>query len=580
MTERAPSLRGFLAALEQQLQAMSEEEVAAALLTHARELPRAERAAFLAIFTEAASTNDADAAPDTPDTSWPVDADPLLDEIDAFAERLASGTYHEGFGWDPEIRAERAFGDESWAVEMDELFGSAHHAFVTGALGLARAAYERLFAAFAMDEEVGVFSGPDSPVDMVNTDVPEAQARYLRAVYESTPAPERATVLAQAWFHLPTWSPVPSVAAVNETRRQDLPGLQEFLQAWIPQLTSIDDGHPDVRELLTEAAELHGGVDGLGALARETVPARAERYLDWIEALRRTDRDAEAAVAAREALETVNPRGGAVARAAEQLADLVTGDPDEVLTARRAAWRAQPTQARLLALHHAATAARREPVEVLAAEAEQLDPGGLSGALHASLLLLAGRVDDAVDLLREPPGHNPFQAAGHVVLPYLLASGCAGPSRPEWSSSRCAAQLANIDHAALWDPIVLDLRDANDDTVEDTVPSLSALLTRRISAGAQEPDVRMEHLQTAEEQVQRRVQVIVTSKARGQYARAAELVACCAEAITLEEDTLSGTTYLRTIRDRYPRHVAFRRELDAAVERTPLVAAPPSKRAR
>jgi len=55
-----------------------------------------------------------------------------------------------------------------------------------------------------------------------------------------------------------------------------------------------------------------------------------------------------------------------------------------------------------------------------------------------------------------------------------------------------------------------------------------------------------------------RCEVIISGKARGQYARAASLLASCAEAITLEEGAQSGTLFVSQSRDRYPRHVAFR----------------------
>ncbi|MDN5794321.1 MAG: hypothetical protein L0H79_01050 [Intrasporangium sp.] len=576
MAGNTPSLQRFLNSLEQRLLGMSAEEIRAVLLAHARDLPGAERAAFLSIFTETASTGK-DHEP--PDTTWPVVDDPLLDEIDAFVDRLASGDFYDGYGWDPEIRAERSFGDESWTWEMDDLFRGAQDAFLAGDLGLARTAYQRLLESFDLEQEGATFSGALSPVDMVRTDVREAEARYLRAVYETTQAAERATVLGEAWFDLPTWGPVPSLAAIRETRRQDLPGLVEFLPAWIALLNSTTAGHRDVRPLLTEATELSGGVDGLGALAGDADPPRADLYLDWVEALRRTGRQSDAAAAARKALEAVDSQGVTAARIAELLTDAVADDPEEVLEARRVAWRAAPTQARLLALHHAATVAGRAAAEALAAEIDHLDSDHISGALHASVLLLSGHVDDAIDLLQEPLGHNPLQSASYVALPYLLASACAGPSHPGWASSRVAGLLKNVDNADLWAWTDYDLADSKEMT-DDVFPSLSGLLTERISAGGDDPDLRLEHLRAAEEEVKRRVDAVVSGKARGQYARVARLVACCAEAVTLAEDSRSGTAYLGLMRDRFTRHVAFRRELDAAVEQTPLVTAPPSRGTR
>lgn len=579
MAEKVPTLQRFITSLDQRLQEMSVEEIRAALLVHANELPGAQRNAFLSIFTSAPSTRQDN---EMPDTTWPVDDDPLLDEIDAFVASLASGKYFEGYGWDDEIHDQRSFGDESWVWEMDDLLLGAQDAFLAGELGLSRAAYQRLLEAFDLDQETGAFCGPEPAVEMLQTDVPEAEARYLRAIYETTPAAERATVLADEWFDLPTWHPVPSLSAVREARHQDLPGLEQFLPAWIAQLRSVGEKGPEVRRLLTEATELYGGVDGLAVLAREAGPAQAELYLDWVQALRRADRDTDAAAAAREALRTVDAYGETRASIAEQLADLVADEPDEVLAARTSAWRAAPTQARLLTLHHAATITGQVP-QTMAAEVEALeaaeDPDRLPGALRAALFLLAGRVDDAVELFHGPPGLNPRRAASRVLVPYLLAAGCAGPRRPEWPSSRLAGLLGSVNQMDLWEWTDVDRPDVSGPTGDVPTP-LSALLTEQIAVEADDPALRLQRLEAALHEVDRQVEVIISGKARGQYARAARLLACCAEAITLEEDAQAGTLFVSQRRDRYPRHVAFRRELDMAIAQTPLVTPPPTRTTR
>lgn len=96
-------------------------------------------------------------------------------------------------GWDDDLHDERSFGDESWADEMDDLLGGAETAFLDGDLDLARIAYEPLLKAFERHAEG--FCGPEEPERMLSTDVGEAKARYLRAVYETTPLSERADTL-------------------------------------------------------------------------------------------------------------------------------------------------------------------------------------------------------------------------------------------------------------------------------------------------------------------------------------------------------------------------------------------------
>lgn len=438
------TLQQFLGSLESRLDDMPAAELRARLVSHARTLAPDERAEFLAIFTgprPKAKKADHDAR-------VPVDDHPLLDEVDAFVDRVRSGKYFLGYGWDNEMHEERSFGDESWVVEMDGLFAEANDAFISGRLGLARSAYERLLQAFRLDEEVGSFSGPLPAVDMVRTDVPEVSARYLRAVYETTPPGERASELATLWFGLPGLDP-PSLRLVREALPADLPDLATFLPAWVARLRSVASERPSARRLLTEAVEALEGVDGLGNLARELGPDQAQRHLDWVEALLRDGRRADAATAAREAIGTLAERGGPHARLAEHLADLADDDGAR-LEARRVAWRSAPSRDRLVALVETARLVGRAP-EVLSAEMTAVQGGETPSEddrLVVSLLLLAGRVAEAQGLVdRGDPASRWGSSARQVVLAYLLAAGCGGPMRPEWGRSAVAALLADVDRA-------------------------------------------------------------------------------------------------------------------------------------
>ena len=114
MAERVPSLQSFLGSLDRRLHEMSVEEIRGSLLLHAQGLPGADRRGFLAVFTTTDPSDQLEEAEESSDVTWPVDHDPLFDEIDEFVARVAAGEYFEGFGWDHEVREERSFGDESW----------------------------------------------------------------------------------------------------------------------------------------------------------------------------------------------------------------------------------------------------------------------------------------------------------------------------------------------------------------------------------------------------------------------------------------------------------------------------------
>jgi len=552
MADEAVTLQRFLFALTDRLAALPTEQLRAVLLAHATTLPPRDRAGFLDLFAAPVPAGSAHLEN--------VDAvdDELLADIEDFVSKVASGAYYQGYGWDDALHDQRSFGDESWVFEMDGLFEGAQQAFLSGQFGLAQAAYRQLFDAFDLDQEVGTFCGPESAVEMVATDVPEVEARYLRTVYETTPAAERADELAQEWFNLPSYRNLPTLRAVREVLPDELADVEDFVPQWITALKGLRTD-PKVRRLLSEAVESFRGVDGLGESAREAGPGQAERHADWIAALLRTGRNADAAAAAREAL-GVLPSGGEVrAGIADQLADLMDDDTAAVLRARREAWRAAPTQDRLVGLHHAASVADA-PEQVLGAELDQLTTDPMPPRLLAAALLLAGRADDAVDLLTESSTGNPRTAAVRVLLPYLLAAACAGPTHDGWAGTRAARLLSGVDDPQAWNWTTTPA-----DVPATSCPSLSALLADRIVHVPEPPERRMVLLEAARRAIENEVDAAVVGQHRARYAEMAHLVACGAEALRLEEDDRSARTYIRMVRDRYPRHAAFRRELGRAL---------------
>lgn len=195
------SLRDLLTTLGQRLEQLSGPELQQALLTHAANLPAAERQDFLDLFPLSDRVPEgrlpvASISPAVWDLTWPVDSDPLLSDIDDLAERVESGYFFEGFGWDDEIHDQRSFGNESWADEMADYFHAAREAFTSGEIGLARAAQSRLFDTLGLGDEVRIFAGQGPAVVMLDVDRHEATCQYLRAVYETRAPGERAGELA------------------------------------------------------------------------------------------------------------------------------------------------------------------------------------------------------------------------------------------------------------------------------------------------------------------------------------------------------------------------------------------------
>lgn len=93
--------------------------------------------------------------------------------------------------------------------------------------------------------------------------------------------------------------------------------------------------------------------------------------------------------------------------------------------------------------------------------------------------------------------------------------------------------------------------------------------------GAQQ---RQQWLDAARSVADRRIDAVVGNKHRGAYQRVAVLAVAYAEALALAADQAAGAAFIAATRSRYPRHVAFRDELDRATAASPLLPAPPQRR--
>ena len=113
---------------------------------------------------------------------------------------------------------------------------------------------------------------------------------------------------------------------------------------------------------------------------------------------------------------------------------------------------------------------------------------------------------------------------------------------------------------------------------EKRLPSF--LLGAAISARPGSQHERDSWLARAADLVEERVDAIVSAKHRGAYERAARLAVSCGEAIALARDRDRGFAFVIEARERFPRHHAFRSELDRATEASPYLPAPPRRKRR
>jgi len=599
---------------------MKPAELRAALLTHAERISPSERGAFLSLFGAGAESG-------KPERTRPArrtpKAETLLRDIDAAIEVYEqSRGGRMGEAWEDDLEDDEWMDDEpeygAWpTAEIDALFQRTDAAFREGDLALAREAYHKLLHAVAAYQEEGFdeegFDDGETPELVGETDLGEAKARYLRALYETTELGERPAALLKAMQELQYVSGEPvGLPEVIGARRTPLPEREAFLDAWIELLGRDQPGpygfDPEIRRLLFQAVRLHRGTDGLAELARRDGRRHPEAYRKWILALAEEDKTAEAIMAAQEALRDLPPRGEVRAWIAEFIAEDAgkRRDSSALLDARCDAFRAAPSTARLSALCEAAeplgqlesvaraeTTGLRAMLEVKSKRRNQEEEINVSEGhrLLALLHLLGGEIDEAISLAEHAAavGWSGGEHPAPVVIPYLLVAATGGA---EPASKTALADLwRGIDTSEpalpMWD------LDADEDVFDDEgegewpddrskalpvrlTPFLRNLLQQRTS----DPEQRERFLKAAWNISKRRVKAILEKKHRGAYARAATLVAAVAEAWIVAGEPGKGHSILEDIRRQYSRYYAFTGEIDKVARRSPLLPSPLSKRRR
>ena len=232
-----------------------------------------------------------------------VDGETLLGEIDAFTERVKSGEYCIGWGWDEDINEERDWGDESWADEADDFFLEARELLLGEDYRQAKAAYQRLFETLEMGGEPGHLPGDPDISCMLKVDLSEQLALYLRAIYLDSPPsqrPERLFATMNTYRHI--FGSI-SMVDINEALHSELPGLDSFLESWIRLLEKQGTIIPN--PLLREAIFLKGGIPAISELARQQAHKYPRAFLDWIQALEAESKTDTIIDVAREGLKTI-----------------------------------------------------------------------------------------------------------------------------------------------------------------------------------------------------------------------------------------------------------------------------------
>jgi hypothetical protein len=514
----------------------------------------------------------------------------LLNEVEDFVRHLEAGDYFEGWGWDARIQEERAWGDESWARDMDELFKRVNSCFLSGPRALAGECYSRMLRTFLVGDEAGIFCGAEPAERMLDSDLNVLRARYFRCIYEQTPLSKRAEQLFLAFEEFDgVGTSTLGLQAIMDVDKTQLSEFKSFLAQWIEFLRSREQEcsrRPSLFEwerpgqwLLREAVQLERGAEGLADLARERGALNAEAYHQWISALMRERQFKRASFAAREASERVED-GEDRACMAEIWAELScrNGGRREVLGARRRAFRASPNARRLLEYcaeggpGQKALRARIK-TELDYAEICEKPP---TPRLMAVLDLLLGNLDLALQSLEDSSmlGWSNKDHPGHIAFPALLLVS-TGMIQPE-SESVLARLWSQLDG-------VLSLRGGEPDPSQEVFSACAVAQANKIALSCRallEPALRRvrvskerrrDLLSGLQRVTLRRVHDIVENRFRGAYERASLVSIACAEAFFMVEEKSSGLELLKIIRQDFPRHRAFHKELSDLQNDSPVL---------
>lgn len=504
----------------------------------------------------------------------------LLQDVEGFSRDLEAGRYFSGWGWDPDIDDERAWGDESWVLVMDELFDRVFVVFEQGQRALAGQCFRRLLRLFDLSEEVGVFCGAKAPEAMVKTSLSHAKACYFRSLYDISELEQRAVVLLEDMEELDgIGQGRVGLQAMRDCHSQPMAAFDSFLKRWSQTLDAEVKRQRESPRLfqwdhftfwlLQEARQLERGLDGLVELARERGHEHPAAYHHWVGRLVQEKRLLEALRAAQEGMERIvksEPRAR-MAEIAAELADLVE-KPSDALKARRAAFRVQPNARRLLSLclhgmPNKKTLRNRLKTELRHAEGSDNPP---SPRVMALLDLLCGDTQMALSALEDSAilGWSENDHPGQLVFPALLLIG-AGQNAPSERSIlgklwQRIDWLLGLQEQSQRERLEI-LRTCGLDGLADRPMSCKDMLEPTLTNLRIGRERRRGILLKVQEIARERVQQIVSNRYRGAYERACLVAVACAEAFVLAEEREQGLTLLEEIRKAFPNHRAFQREL-------------------
>ena len=569
------SLKEFVSELTARLDRFTHDELKTVILEHAASLLPKKRQTYMDIFVLPVKPE--------PEKIQKAEGDLLLREIEAFGKRAANHEYTDGWGWDNEYGEERAWGDDSWAPEVDDLFEQIGEFYEAGDYGLARQAYENLLDIYNGGNEEGQFSGYDHD-EMIETDIDEAALRYLRCIYLTEKPSSRPDALFDAISGLHYCHDNLNIHGMINVSLEELPGLDEFGKEWAAFLKRQSDSRI-VSDLIKEGVRLFEGTKGLEILATEGGGQFPGSFTEWLEALKKEKKYEEMIRAATLGLEKLPEYLVIRARIADYLHEAAGKLKREDMVERslKEALYASPSLDRLLNFLDSAKNA-------------EMKRALIDGALDRFHTIRKRESKSPQDLNRSPD-HRENYVPGDLEMcchllkgDYFRVASLVAKSEPlGWSYGGNLNALAvsfflyvrwnrekslTANMAQLWQEATsfrtLSYNEREDCGSGDPGSRFQDYLENVLKEYTVSDRDRDKYFKDAEKTAQKRIDAIVGGKHRKSYWKTARLILAIAETYWSNNEQDKGQRLINQFREKYNRHSAFIRELRTMTDKSGL----------
>jgi hypothetical protein len=558
------SYKEFMEESRQRLSKLSAEELRMLILNWASEEHPSKRADFL---NEIIPLKKKKAAA--------INVKTLMDKVNAFSKKVDEGAYCDGWGWDDAINEERDWGDESWVQEMDAFFLQARSLLLQGEYETAEKVYRKLFETLEMGREPGHLPGDPDFCSMLRVDLEEQVALFLRAIYLNTASDKRPAVLYEAINECQDCYGKVKFRNVINALDGVLPDLDVFLSDWIGYL--INDNRRYAGELLREAVVLKSGVAGISEFARQYAVKYPRAYLDWISELEKGSDENSVLMAAREGLSKIPLNYTVRAEIAETISKIGEKRSDNKLKLEgyRECFYSGPSIKYLLDLYMTAIECScfeeiREMAEhrIMELQSRGRSPttdyydserkaSVLPESVLINALILGGRYEKVFEMCK---GKGPVGwSSGDNPKPVFTALMIVALSKE--------GMYSKILYKQWEDAIGYAEYGMRDDYIEKYRKVIAYMIKQYMKLDAEQEEF---YVEWCKDEIGRRVDAIVSNQYRGSYHKAAGLLAAMAELLANREEKQEGMDFIERYRNKYPKHSAFKSEINQALQASGL----------